>query len=85
MLAPHDLGIDNLDLHLTLPSNGARLEAVAGSHMVTVVADLAAVSRIAAGEMIQLDYPFPPRDFSLIAHRSSQPGAGARKFIAGIL
>lgn len=84
MLATYDLGIDDLDLRLTLPSNGAVLEAVAGSHMVTVVSDLAAASRVAAREVIRLDYPFPPRDFSLITHRSRQPGAGARTFIAGI-
>lgn len=69
VLPAHGLTIDDLDIRLELPSNGAVLAAVEGSTMIAPISDVAAAPRRKAGLIQRLDGSLPDRDFSLLLHR----------------
>jgi DNA-binding transcriptional LysR family regulator len=78
------LSIDDLDIRLELPSNGAVLAAVAAGGLVTVVSDLAAASRVMAGQVARLTYDLPDRAFTLLQHRERHRSHAAEAFVASI-
>ena len=75
------LGISDLNVRLELPSNGAVLEALAAGGMIGAVSELAAASRIAAGQIVRLDWPFPPREFTQLRHRARRMSSAAQAFL----
>jgi DNA-binding transcriptional LysR family regulator len=75
------LSVDDLDVRLELPSNGAVLGAVAAGGLVTVVSDLAASSRVAAGQVARLAYDLPDRAFALLQHRERHRSHAAEAFV----
>lgn len=79
-----DLGVrlDELNVKLVLPSNGAVLEAVVAGGLVAAVSDLAAESRVAAGRLVRLDCKMPRRNFWLVQHRDRRPSRAADAFVA---
>ena len=81
-LAQVGVRLADLDVALALPSNGAALEALSVGGLVTVVSDLAAASRLAAGQIIRLDWPFTPRHFTLLTHRARRASKAVQAFIA---
>ena len=81
-LAQVGVRLADLDVALALPSNGAALEALSVGGLVTVVSDLAAASRLAAGQIVRLDWPFASRHFTLLTHRARRASKAARAFIA---
>ena len=52
------VALDDLDVRLELPSNGAVLAAVEAGGLVTAVSDLAAAPRWAAGHVARLDFRY---------------------------
>jgi len=81
VLAQAGVDLANLDIRLELPSNGAVLEALAEGGFVTAVSDLAAASRVAAEEVVRLDWPFPQRRFTLLRHRARRASVAALAFV----
>lgn len=75
------VALADLDVRLTLPSNGAVLEALAAGGLVTAVSELAAAPRVAAGSIVALDWRFAPRRFTLLRHRARRPGHAAEAFM----
>lgn len=66
----HGLRLDDLAVRLELPSNGAVLEAVSASSLITAVSDLSADARLQAGVIACLDFPLSARLFSRLTHRA---------------
>ena len=81
-LAAAGVDLAALDIRLELPSNGAVLEALKAGGLIGAVSALAAGSRVAAGELAQIDWPFAPRAFSLIRHPARRASAAAQAFLA---
>lgn len=81
VLAGAGLGLADLDIRLELPSNGAVLEALAEGGLVTAVSDLAGSARAMAGRIVRLDWPFPPRGFTLVRHRARRLSHAACAFL----
>ena len=75
------LAIGDLHVRLELPSNGAVLEALAAGGMIGAVSELAAASRIAAGQIARLDWAFPPRPFTRLRHRARRMSNAAEAFL----
>jgi DNA-binding transcriptional LysR family regulator len=80
-LAAVGLDTGELVVLLELPSNGAVLEALAVGGLLTAVSDLAAASRVAAGQIARLDWPFAPRRFTLASHRARRQSRAAEAFV----
>lgn len=80
-LADLDVTLRELVIRLTLPSNGAVLEAAAAGSLIGAVSELAAAPRVAAGSIVQLDCSLPARTFSLVRHRSRRPSPAAVAFL----
>lgn len=85
-LALAQAGLDwgDLDIRLELPANGAVLEALNAGDLITVVSEYAAASRVAAGRIVRLDWPFAPRRFALLTHRARRLSAASEAFIASM-
>jgi DNA-binding transcriptional LysR family regulator len=80
-LADIGIAISDLSVRLTLPSNGAVLEAVAAGNMIGAVSDLAAASRVAAGTVARLGCTFPTRDFKRAVHRARRLSRATAAFV----
>ncbi|WBX86181.1 LysR family transcriptional regulator [Sphingosinicella microcystinivorans] len=80
-LAARGLSLDDLRVGLTLPSNGAVLEAASASEMIAPVSDLAAGARLAAGLVKRLAFEFPERKFTTIRHKARYANRAARAFL----
>lgn len=80
-LAAFGMAMSDLSVRLTLPSNGAVLEAVAAGGMIGAVSDLAAASRLAAGTIVRLECGLPARDFKLVVHRARRLSRAATAFV----
>lgn len=76
------LQIEKLRIALELPSNGAVLEALNGSGLITAVSALAADSRVRAGQIKELRWPLPAREFTQLLHRERRPSRALCAFIA---
>ena len=75
---------ETLRIRLDLPSNEAALEAVETGALVTGVSELAAASRVRAGTVRRLDWPLPPRAFTLLTHRARSTSRATSAFIAAL-
>lgn len=75
---------DDLNVVLELPSNEAALEAVEAGQLVTAVSELAAASRLNAGMIRQLDWPLPPRAFTMLSHRARTTSHAVAAFKASL-
>ncbi len=84
VLAMAGLDPAELNLRLELPSNGAVLEALTVGGLLTAVSDLAAASRLAAGQIVRLDWSFARRRFTLLNHRARRLSRAAEAFIADL-
>lgn len=80
-LAGMGIALSDLTIRLTLPSNGAVLEAVAAGHLLGAVSELAAAPRTAIGSIVRLDCTLPARLFSLVQHRSRRPSRAVVAFL----
>ncbi len=78
------LTVDDLDIRLELPSNGAVLAAVEAGGLVTAASDLAAAPRLAAGYVARLDHDLPERPFTMVAHRERHRSRAAEVFVAAL-
>lgn len=83
-LAQAGLDWEDLDVRLELPANGAVLEALDGGDLITAVSEFAAASRVAAGRIVRLDWPFAPRQFSMLTHRARRLSAASEAFITSM-
>ncbi|MBB3955256.1 LysR substrate-binding domain-containing protein [Novosphingobium sediminicola] len=85
-LALAQAGLDwgDLDIRLELPANGAVLEALAAGDLITAVSEYAAASRVAAGRVVRLDWPFAPRGFAMLSHRARRLSAASEAFVASL-
>ncbi len=81
-LAAAGRSIDDLDVALELPSNEAVLAAVAAGPYAGAVSEAAASAMIAAGRLVAVDCPLPPRAFTLLRHRERHLTAAALAFAA---
>jgi len=81
-VAAAGVALGDLDVRLELPSNGAVLTAVEAGGLVTVVSDLAAAARLAAGLVARLDYALPERAFLLLAHRERHRSRATEAFVS---
>lgn len=81
VLPDHGLAIDDLDIRLELPSNGAVLAAVEGSEMIAPISDAAAAPRRKAGLIQRLDCALPERNFSLLLHRERHRSRAVASFL----
>lgn len=81
VLPDYGLTIDDLDIRLELPSNGAVLAAVEGSEMIAPISDVAATPRRKAGLIQRLDGTLPERNFSLLFHRERHLSRAVRTFV----
>lgn len=81
-IAAEGLGVDDLDVALTLPSNEAVLAAVASGPYATAVSEAAAGAMIAAGELVHARVALPPRAFRLLRHKERHRTAAAAAFEA---
>ncbi|HZU63310.1 MAG TPA: LysR substrate-binding domain-containing protein [Novosphingobium sp.] len=79
-LAAAGLAPAALDIRLELPSNGAVLEALAAGALVGAVSELAAGARVAAGQIVRLDWPLPARRFTLLTHRARRASRAVQAF-----
>lgn len=80
-LALVGLGVEDIMMRLELPSNEAALEALSGGGLVTAISQLAAAARIASGQIAELHWPFPKRDFTVVRHRSRHMSHAAKAFV----
>lgn len=69
---------------LEMPSNEAALEAVEQSQLVTAVSELAAMSRLRTGVIVQLPWPLPARRFKMLTHRARFTSRAVAAFIAAL-
>ncbi|MDE8651212.1 LysR substrate-binding domain-containing protein [Novosphingobium album (ex Liu et al. 2023)] len=83
-LVESGLAIEHLQILLELPSNGAALEAVEGSQLVTAVSELAAAARVGVGLIRPLEWPLPPREFTMLLHRARRPSRATAAFQASL-
>ena len=83
-LSALNLTLSDLDVRLEFPSNGAALEAVKASSLITAISDLAAASRLGAGLLRRLDCEFPPRVFRMIFHRDRYLSRAGRAFASKV-
>lgn len=85
-LALAQAGLDwgDLDIRLELPANGAVLEALEAGDLITAVSEYAAASRVAAGRVVRLDWPFAPRRFAMLTHRARRLSAAGEAFVASM-
>ena len=76
------IGIDGTGLPtaLTLPTNEAVLNAVRGSGCAAALSKLVVDPFIAAGELVALDIPLAPRQFTLLRHKERRLSAAALEF-----
>lgn len=76
------IGIDGtrLPTALTLPTNEAVLSAVRGSDCAAALSRLVVSPFIAAGELVVLDIPLVPRQFTLLRHKERRLSAAALEF-----
>lgn len=76
------VGIDCalLPTALTLPTNEAVLSAVRGSGCAAALSRLVVSPFIAAGELVVLDIPLAPRQFTLLRHKERRLSAAALEF-----
>ena len=84
-LRPAGLTLADLDIRVELPSNGAVLEALAVGAMIAAASELAALARVAAGQLVRLDWRFAPRQFALVRHRARRSSAAAQAFLRSAL
>lgn len=84
-MAVHGLSLEDLDIRLELPSNGAVLEAAKAGGLVASVSTLAAASRIQAGTLAEIYCDFSPRIFHMIFHHERYPSAAMTAFRAEIV
>lgn len=85
-LALAQAGLDwgDLDIRLELPANGAVLEALEAGDLITAVSEYAAASRVAAGRVVRLDWPFAPRRFAMLTHRARRLSAASEAFVVSM-
>ena len=83
-MAAYGLKLEDLDIRLELPSNGAVLEAAKVGGLVAAVSTLAAASRLQAGTLAEIHCDFSPRLFHMIFHRERYPSAAMTAFRAEI-
>jgi DNA-binding transcriptional LysR family regulator len=83
-LAATGVAVDRLKVSLELPSNDAALEAIAGSHLMTAVSELAARGRLRAGTIRQLQWPLASREFKMLRHRSRRVSRAVAAFTASL-
>jgi DNA-binding transcriptional LysR family regulator len=78
------INVDALRILLELPSNGAALEAAEGSQLITAVSELAAAARVGTNLIQPLQWPLPPRNFTMLLHRARRPSRAVAAFRACI-
>lgn len=76
------VAVDALKILLELPSNGAVLEAIEDSQLITAVSELAAATRVGMGLIAPLRWPLPPRNFTMLIHRARRPSRATAAFCA---
>ena len=76
------IGIDGarMRIALTLPTNEAVLSAVRGSACATALSRLVVAPFIASGELVALDIPLAPRQFTILRHKERRLSAAALEF-----
>ena len=84
-MAAVGLAVSDLKVRLELPSNGAVLEAVTAGGLIAAISTLAGASRMASGNVCQLSYLLPPRNFLMLTHRARQLGRAAQAFREAML
>ncbi|HEV7814813.1 MAG TPA: LysR substrate-binding domain-containing protein [Janthinobacterium sp.] len=70
MLAQIGVGLEQLDIALTLPSNEAVRSAVMAGPYATVVSELVVASHLRAGLLCKADIEMPPRSFYILRHKA---------------
>ncbi len=74
---PEGVTPQQLKVSMVLPSNEAILTAVAASHLVTAISELAARPLIEAGRLVLLPLEMPERPFYLLRHKQRSRAASA--------
>jgi DNA-binding transcriptional LysR family regulator len=78
------IAVDALQILLELPSNGAALEAIEDGRLITAVSELAAAARVGMELVAPLQWPLPPRNFTMLLHRARRPSRAIAAFQAGL-
>ncbi|WPZ36678.1 LysR substrate-binding domain-containing protein [Thalassobaculum sp. OXR-137] len=76
----HGIDCATLPTAATLPTNEAVLGAVRGSSCAAALSKLVVSPFIAAGELVVLDIPLAPRQFTLLRHKERRLSAAALEF-----
>jgi DNA-binding transcriptional LysR family regulator len=83
-LVQSGVAVDTLQILLELPSNGAVLEAIEGGRLITAISELAAAARIGMGSVAPLQWPLPPRNFTMLRHRARRSSRAVAAFQAAL-
>lgn len=81
MLREKGLTMSDIDIALELPTNESVRAAVEAGAGVTVLSRLAVASALQAGKLVAVDYPLPPRRFSLLRHKEHYATAAENEFV----
>lgn len=81
---PKGVTPQQLKVSMVLPSNEAILTAVAASHLVTAISELAARPLIEAGRLVLLPLEMPERPFYLLRHKQRSISRAASALVAAL-
>jgi DNA-binding transcriptional LysR family regulator len=83
-LAGTGVDVSKLKVCLQLPSNGAVLQTLENAALVTGISDLAAAPRLRAGLIVELPWPLPARNFTMLKHPERRLGRATSAFLQSL-
>ncbi|WP_454688968.1 LysR family transcriptional regulator [Achromobacter aloeverae] len=84
-LARSGVNVSRLNICLQLPSNGAVLQTLENKALIAGISDLAAAPRVKAGQIVELPWPLPARNFKMLRHPERRLGRATAAFVQSLL